>query len=267
MTREINELPPHPALSPLGGEGARASCSIGSLSPYGGEGRGEGAAIAPLIEWRVSDTPVAYADALAFMDQRVAEIRAGQAPETIWLLEHPPLYTAGTSASDSDLSNPLGFPVHHAGRGGQYTYHGPGQRIAYVMLDLTRRGQDVRAFVCRLEDWLIATLARFNVKGERRPGRIGIWVDRGPHPLGGRREDKIAALGIRVRRWVTLHGVSLNVDCDLSHFGGIVPCGISEPRYGVTSLLDLGQIIAMPEVDAALKASFSAVFGSTATRA
>jgi lipoyl(octanoyl) transferase len=211
------------------------------------------------LEWRVSDAPVAYEEALAFMDARATAIRAGTAPETVWLLEHPPLYTAGTSAKAGDLVEAR-FPVYQTGRGGQYTYHGPGQRVAYVMLDLTRRKQDIRAFVCQLEAWIMATLARFNVRGERRDGRIGIWVDRGPHPLGGRREDKIAALGIRVRRWVTFHGIALNVDCDLTHFQGIVPCGISDQRYGVTSLADLGIVASMPEVDMALKGAFADTF-------
>lgn len=215
------------------------------------------------VEWRVSDAPVDYLEAVASMEARVAEIRAGQAPELVWLLEHPPLYTAGTSATQTGLVDPGKFPVYQTGRGGQHTYHGPGQRIAYVMLDLRRRGQDVRAFVCALEDWLIATLARFNVRAERRPGRIGLWVDRGPHVLGGRREDKIAALGVRVRHWITYHGIALNVDCDLSHFQGIVPCGISQSNLGVTSLLDLGIIVQMAEVDAALMASFAPIFGAT----
>jgi lipoyl(octanoyl) transferase len=211
------------------------------------------------IEWRLSDAAVPYEEAVAFMEARVAAIRAGTAPETVWLLEHPPLYTAGTSAKPGDLVAKH-FPVYQTGRGGQYTYHGPGQRVAYVMLDLTRRKQDIRAFVCQLEAWIIATLARFNVRGERRDGRIGIWVDRGPHVLGGRREDKIAALGIRVRRWVTFHGIALNVDCDLTHFSGIVPCGISDQRYGVTSLADLGITASMAEVDMALQGAFAAVF-------
>jgi lipoyl(octanoyl) transferase len=215
------------------------------------------------IEWRVSDAPVAYEEAVAFMEARVAAIHAGAAPETVWLLEHPPLYTAGTSAKAGDLVDAR-FPVYQTGRGGQYTYHGPGQRVAYVMLDLTRRKQDIRAFVCQLEAWIIATLARFNVRGERRDGRIGIWVDRGAHALGGRREDKIAALGIRVRRWVTFHGIALNVDCDLTHFRGIVPCGISDQRYGVTSLADLGIIASMAEVDMALQGAFVEVFATAA---
>ena len=216
------------------------------------------------LEWIVSDGPVPYPEALAFMEARVAEIAAGTAPEAVWLVEHPPLYTAGTSARPADLVAPDRFPVYEAGRGGQYTYHGPGQRVGYVMLDLKARGGDVRAFVRALEEWLIRTLARFNVKGERREGRIGIWVDRGPDGRGGRREDKIAALGVRVRRGVTFHGVSLNVDCDLSHFAGIVPCGIAEPAYGVTSLADLGILVSMPEVDMALEAAFRETFGAPA---
>jgi lipoyl(octanoyl) transferase len=207
------------------------------------------------LDWRISDSPVAYPEALAFMEERVAAIRAGTAPETVWLLEHPPLYTAGTSATAGDLLDPHGLPVYATGRGGQYTWHGPGQRVAYVMLDLKRRGGDVRAFVCGLEDWMIAALARFNVRGERRPGRVGIWVDR-----GGGREDKIAAIGVRVRHWVTFHGVSLNVDCDLTAFRGIVPCGISAPQFGVTSLLDLGIVATVPEVDTVLRESFGEAF-------
>ena len=212
------------------------------------------------IEWRFSDAPVLYPEAVAAMEERVAAIRAGREPELVWLVEHPPLYTAGTSARPEDLLDQR-FPVYATGRGGQHTYHGPGQRVGYVMLDLKRRGQDVRAYVHGLEEWLIAALARFNVKGERREGRVGIWVDRGPHPSGGRREDKIAAIGVRVRHWVTYHGVALNVDCDLSHFAGIVPCGIATPQYGVTSLLDLGITATMPDVDSAMRAAFEHVFG------
>lgn len=211
------------------------------------------------LEWRISDRKADYAAALATMEERVAAIQAGTAPEMVWLLEHPPLYTAGTSAQPGDLLDAAGLPVYETGRGGKHTWHGPGQRVAYVMLDLKRHGGDVRAFVCRLEDWMIATLARFNVKGERRPGRVGIWVDR-----GNGREDKIAAIGVRVRRWVTFHGVSLNVDCDLAPFRGIVPCGISEPRFGVTSLLDLGIIVGMAEVDSVLRETFAEVFGNEA---
>lgn len=207
-------------------------------------------------DWRKSAAPVAYADALAFMEERAAAIRAGHAPETVWLLEHPPLYTAGTSARDEDLRNPDALPVFRTGRGGQFTYHGPGQRVAYTMLDLTRRGQDVRRFVCDLEEVLIRTLAEFGVTGERRDGRVGIWVDR-----GGGREDKIAAIGIRVRRWVTFHGAALNVNPDLGNFAGIVPCGIDDPRYGVTSLADLGIEAPSDAVDAALRRGFEDVFG------
>jgi lipoyl(octanoyl) transferase len=216
------------------------------------------------LEWRIDDAPVPYPAALAFMDERAAAIRAGRAPEAVWLLEHPPLYTAGTSARAGDLLAPARFPVFTAGRGGQFTYHGPGQRVAYVMLDLARRGADVRRYVCDLEAWIIAALARFNVKGERRAGRVGIWID-GDREGAGRhkgpgREDKIAAIGVRVRRWVTLHGIALNVDPDLSHFAGIVPCGIADARFGTTSLADLGIHVQMAEVDAALKAAFAEVF-------
>lgn len=203
-------------------------------------------------QWRVAEAPVAYDEALAFMDERVAEIRAGHAPEMIWLLEHPALYTAGTSARAADLRDPDRFPVHWTGRGGQFTYHGPGQRVVYAMLDLKRRGGDVRGYVHWLEGWIIAALAELGVSGERREGRVGIWVDRGPHPLGGRREDKIAAIGVRVRQWVTLHGAAINVACDLSAFAGIVPCGIADPRLGVTSLSDLGAGAAMAPLDRAL---------------
>jgi lipoyl(octanoyl) transferase len=208
------------------------------------------------VEWRLDDARIGYPEAVAAMEERVAAIRAGTAPEQVWLLEHPPLYTAGTSAKAGDLLAPGELPVYPSGRGGQHTWHGPGQRVAYVMLDLTRRGQDLRAYVAALEEWLIAALARFNVRGERRPGRVGIWVDR-----GGGREDKIGAIGVRVRRWVSYHGVALNVDCDLTHYRGIVPCGIAESRYGVTSLLDLGIIAGMAEVDAALMEAFAEAFG------
>jgi len=211
----------------------------------------------PAIEWRISDTPVGYPEAVADMEARVAAIRAGEKPETVWLLEHPPLYTAGTSADDSDLLDPERFPVHRTGRGGQFTYHGPGQRVAYVMLDLKRRGGDVRAYVRDLEQWVIETLASFNVTGERREGRVGIWVDRGRG-----REDKIAAIGVRVRRWVSYHGVAINLEPDLSHFEGIVPCGISGQNYGVTSLVDLGIPATMAELDGALRTGFRTVFGA-----
>lgn len=205
-------------------------------------------------DWRIDDVPVAYPDALAVMEDRVAAIRAGTAPDLVWLLEHPPLYTAGTSADPADLLTADRFPVYAAGRGGQYTYHGPGQRVGYVMLDLIPRGRDVRCHVHRLEGWLIRALDAFGVRAERRPGRVGLWV-----PRGGDREDKIAAIGVRVRRWVTFHGVALNVDPDLEHFSGIVPCGIR--AHGVTSLWDLGHAVSMAEVDAALRESFKGVFG------
>ena len=204
------------------------------------------------IEWKISDRPVAYPDAVAEMETRVAAIAEGRAAEQVWLLEHPPIYTAGTSAKDSDLIEAR-FPVYRTGRGGQFTYHGPGQRVGYVMLDLKHRKPDVRAYVQDLEQWLIQTLAEFNVKGERRRGRVGIWVQRGT------REDKIAALGVRIKRWVTLHGVALNVEPDLSHFTGIVPCGVT--AHGVTSLADLGIPATMADVDVALKKSFKSVFG------
>ena len=210
----------------------------------------------PAPEWRVSPAPVDYEPARAAMQQRVAGIVAGEARELVWLLEHPPLYTAGTSAAAGDLLAPGRFPVHRAGRGGQYTYHGPGQRIAYIMLDLNRRRRDVNLFVRCLEEWLIATLARLGVHGERRAGRIGIWVRR-----GGGREDKIAAVGIRLRRWVSFHGVSLNIDPQLEHFSGIVPCGVR--GHGVTSLADLGLNVSQGDVDEALRAAFGQVFPAT----
>ena len=197
------------------------------------------------IEWRVSDTPVPYAEALAFMEKRAAEIRAGEARECIWLLEHPPLFTAGTSADPAELMNPQQFPVFEAGRGGRYTYHGPGQRVGYVMLDLDKRGRDIRCFVHALEGWMIDTLGQFGVNAHRAGGRIGIWVGEGAE------EAKIGALGVRVKRWVTLHGFSLNVAPDLTHFSGIVPCGIAE--YGVTSLARLGIEVASGEWDEALQ--------------
>jgi lipoyl(octanoyl) transferase len=203
-------------------------------------------------EWKISDQPVAYPAALAGMEARVAAIAEGTASEQVWLLEHPPIYTAGTSARDEDLLEAR-FPVYRTGRGGQFTYHGPGQRVAYAMLDLKRRKPDVRAYVCDLEEWLIQALAELGVKGERRNGRVGIWVQR------GMREDKIAALGVRIRRWVSLHGVALNVAPDLSHFTGIVPCGVTQ--HGVTSLADLGIAASMADVDVALKRSFGKIFG------
>jgi lipoyl(octanoyl) transferase len=217
------------------------------------------------VEWRHSSEPVAYEEAVATMERRVAAIREGSAPELVWLLEHPPLYTAGTSAVPSDLLDPARLPVFKSGRGGQYTYHGPGQRIAYVLLDLDRRGRDVRCHVWRLEEWMIATLARFGVIGERRDGRVGVWIT-GPNG----REDKIAAIGVRVRRWVTYHGVALNRAPDLSNYSGIVPCGIAPEiaGHGVTSLTRLGVKASMAEVDMALRLTFDEVFsGATACTA
>ncbi|MGU3539579.1 lipoyl(octanoyl) transferase LipB [Methylobacterium sp. A54F] len=212
------------------------------------------------VAWRVAEGLTAYGEAVAFMEARAAAIAAGSAPECVWLVEHPPLYTAGTSARDADLVAPDRFPVHRTGRGGQFTYHGPGQRVAYVMLDLARRRTDLRAYVAALEDWLIATLAAFNVRGERREDRVGVWVRRPEKGPGV--EDKIAAIGIRVRRWVSFHGISLNVEPDLSHFSGIVPCGVTD--HGVTSLLDLGRIVSLAEADMQLRAAFEPIFGETA---
>ena len=214
----------------------------------------------PPVEWLVDDRPVGYLDALARMDARVAAIADNHASELAWLLEHPPLYTSGTSGKSEQLLSPR-FPVHEAGRGGQLTYHGPGQRVAYLMLDLRRRGPDLRRYVASLEEWMIRTLAHFNIRGERRDDRIGVWVRRPDKGEG--REDKIAAIGIRVRRWVSLHGVSLNVEPDLSHFSGIVPCGVADPRYGVTSLVDLGIPVTMAEVDAVMRREFEGLFGPT----
>ena len=206
-----------------------------------------------VIEWRISDTAVDYQEAIEEMERRVATIRNSTAGELVWLLEHPPLYTAGTSARDEDLLDPRRLPVHRTGRGGRYTYHGPGQRIAYVMLDLHRRGQDVRCYVHQLEEWVIRALGRFDIRGERRDGRVGIWVAR-----PGGREEKIAAIGVRVRQWVTYHGLALNVDPELDHYRGIVPCGIAE--HGVTSLARLGVAATMAEVDTALRATFADAF-------
>ena len=208
------------------------------------------------MEWLITNDPVPYDVALAFMERRVAEIRNGNAEEVVWLLEHPPLYTAGTSASTSDLLEPQRFPGYEAGRGGQYTYHGPGQRVAYPMIDLKKRGDDVRQYVRDLEEWIIRSLARLHVTAERRDGRIGIWVSRDDGS-----EDKIAALGVRVRRWVTFHGISINVTPDLSHFGGIVPCGINE--HGITSLAAVGNRASMAELDQHLRTSFEEVFAIT----
>jgi lipoyl(octanoyl) transferase len=213
----------------------------------------------PAVGWRVSDAPVAYPEALAFMETRAKAISEGEAGELVWLLEHPPLYTAGTSARPSDLVVPDRFPVYEAGRGGQYTYHGPGQRVAYVMLDVRRRGADVRAFVRDLEGWMIDTLAAFGVIGETRSDRVGVWVRR--PELGASVEDKIGAIGIRLRRWISFHGISLNVAPDLEHFSGIVPCGVRQ--HGVTSLADLGIRAGMSEVDVALRSAFERRFGPT----
>jgi lipoyl(octanoyl) transferase len=218
----------------------------------------------PPVEWRVTDGLTDYASAVAFMDARAAAIREGSQSELVWLLEHPPLYTAGTSASAADLILPGKFPVHQTGRGGEHTYHGPGQRVAYVMLDLKRRREDVRAFVAALEAWIISALETFNVKGERREDRVGVWVKRPDKPAlpdGAMAEDKIAAIGIRLKRWVSLHGISLNVEPDLTHFDGIVPCGISQ--YGVTSLADLGLTASMQDADFALHQAFEEIFGET----
>lgn len=215
-----------------------------------------------MAEWLTSHGLVPYETALAEMEARVARIAEGDADEAIWLLEHPPLYTAGTSAKPADLLTPDRFPVYETRRGGQYTYHGPGQRVAYVMLDLNARGRDVRRFVHQIEDWVIATLAEFNVKGERRAGRVGVWVTRPekpPMPDGSPREDKIAAVGLRIRKWVSFHGISINVEPDLGHFEGIVPCGIAE--HGVTSLVDLGLPVTLDDVDDALKRTFPPIFG------
>ena len=214
-----------------------------------------------MVEWIIADGLTGYDDAVAFMEARVAAIHAGEADELIWLVEHPPLYTAGTSAKDTDLLEAR-FPVHATGRGGQYTYHGPGQRIAYVMLDLNKRGRDVRAFVQKLEHWVIAALAEFGVTGEIREGRVGVWVarpEKAPLFDGAMREDKIAAIGVKLRKWISFHGIAINVEPDLTHYGGIVPCGIS--GHGVTSLVDLGLPVTMSDLDVALQDSFDRVFG------
>ena len=215
------------------------------------------------MEWKVSDQPVSYEDAVAFMEDRAQAIAAGDADECIWLLEHPPLYTAGTSAKIDDLKDPDRFPVYPAKRGGQYTYHGPGQRIAYVMLDVGKRGRDVRCFVRDLENWVILTLGEFGLRGHIRPGRVGVWIERPERPAlpsGDVAEDKIAAIGIRLKKWVSFHGISINVEPDLDHFDGIVPCGITD--YGVTSLVDLGLPVTMDDLDVALRRTFEDAFGS-----
>jgi len=215
-----------------------------------------------MVEWTISQGLTPYPDALARMEARVAAILAGEAEEHVWLLEHPPMFTAGTSARREDLVLPDMFEVFESRRGGEYTYHGPGQRVAYAMLDLNKRGRDVRAYVGKLEAWIIATLAHFNVQSGRREGRVGVWVDRPEKPPladGRMAEDKIAAIGVRIRRWVSFHGISINVEPDLSHYAGIVPCGLAD--YGVTSLVDLGIPAAMDDLDLALRHSFSEVFG------
>ena len=221
------------------------------------------AAFARPVEWRISDGPVDYPEAIATMEARAAAIAAGEAPELVWLLEHPSLYTSGTSGKAGDLLDPR-FPLFATGRGGQLTYHGPGQRIGYVMLDLKRRRPDVRAYVAALEEWIMRTLAAFNVRGERREDRVGVWVKR--PDKGADCEDKIAAIGVRLRRWVSFHGIAINVEPDLSHFSAIVPCGVADPRYGVTSLADLGQPLGISEVDIALRRSFEEIFGPTEAR-
>ncbi|WP_316861730.1 lipoyl(octanoyl) transferase LipB [uncultured Cohaesibacter sp.] len=211
------------------------------------------------IEWLISDTPVPYPQAISFMEKRITQIAKGEAKECVWLLEHPPLYTAGTSANPKDLVAPDKFDVFTTGRGGQYTYHGPGQRIAYVMLDLSQRKQDIRLFVAALEKWIINSLAEHNIKGEHRDDRVGVWV---PRPQKGPDvEDKIAAIGIRVRKWITFHGISLNIEPELEHYNGIIPCGIAQ--HGVTSFVDLGYPIAMSDVDITLRQEFEKIFGPT----
>jgi lipoyl(octanoyl) transferase len=215
------------------------------------------------VEWLISEAPVPYPEAVEAMEARAADIAGERAPELVWLLEHPPLYTSGTSGKTTDLLEPR-FPMFASGRGGQITYHGPGQRVAYVMLDLKRRRPDVRAYVAGLEQWIIRTLAAFNVRGERREDRVGVWVKRPDKGSGF--EDKIAAIGVRLKRWVSLHGISINVEPDLTHFDAIVPCGVADPRYGVTSLADLGHLATMADVDIALRQSFAEVFGSVQAR-
>ena len=214
-------------------------------------------------EWRISPRPVPYPAAVAEMEARVADIASQRQRELVWLLEHPPLYTSGTSGRPSDLLDPR-FPMYETGRGGQLTYHGPGQRVAYVMLDLKRRRPDVRAYVASLEEWIIRTLNAFNISGERREDRVGVWVRRPDKGIG--HEDKIAAIGVRLRRWVSFHGIAINVEPELSHFQAIVPCGVVDPRYGVTSLVDLGLPVTMEDVDVALRQAFGEVFGATTTR-
>jgi len=217
-----------------------------------------------MVEWIVQDGLLDYDDAVTFMEARADAIHKGDADECIWLVEHPPLYTAGTSAKREDLTDPDRFPVYTSKRGGQYTYHGPGQRVAYVMLDVGKRGHDLRKFVHQLEEWVIATLAEFNLRGEIRDGRVGVWIVRDDKPTtaaGEKPEDKIAAIGIRIRKWVSFHGISINVEPELDHFGGIVPCGITE--HGVTSLVDLGLPVTLEDVDVALKKTFQSVFSES----
>jgi lipoyl(octanoyl) transferase len=223
-----------------------------ALPPGGGE-----------VEWRISADSVPYPEAVAEMEARAAAIAERKATELVWLLEHPPLYTSGTSGKPADMLDPR-FPLFTAGRGGQLTYHGPGQRVAYVMLDLKRRRPDVRAYVASLEEWIIRTLDAFNIRGERREDRVGVWVRRPDKGTGY--EDKIAAIGVRLRRWVSFHGIAINVEPDLSHFAAIVPCGVADPRYGVTSLVDLGLPVTMEDVDVALRQAFEQVFGATSAR-
>ena len=215
------------------------------------------------VEWRISDQPVDYLEAVATMEARAAAIAAGEAPELVWLLEHPPLYTSGTSGKAHDLLDAR-FPLFATGRGGQVTYHGPGQRVAYVLLDLKRRRPDVRAYVAALEEWIIRTLAAFNVRGERREDRVGVWVKRPDKGAGF--EDKIAAIGVRLKRWVSFHGIAINVEPELGHFSAIVPCGVADPRYGVTSLVDLGLPVGLAEVDIALRQAFEEIFGRIEAR-
>ena len=226
------------------------------LTPFSAASGGEA------VEWRISDAPVDYLAAVAAMESRAAAIADGRAGELVWLLEHPPLYTSGTSGKPADLLEAR-FPVFATGRGGQLTYHGPGQRMAYVMLDLKRRRPDVRAYVAALEEWIIRTLDAFNVRGERREDRVGVWVQRPDKGPGF--EDKIAAIGVRLKRWVSFHGIAINVEPELSHFSAIVPCGVSDPRFGVTSLVDLGHPVGLTEVDIALRESFESLFGPTVT--
>lgn len=248
---------PAGALGGAAGEGHIAQPMLDPALSLPAYGRRRDAAPAG---WAVSTAPVDYAPAVAAMEARAEAIAAGEAGELVWLLEHPPLYTAGVTAKPGDLLQPERFPVHRTGRGGQFTYHGPGQRVAYVMLDLRARGRDVHAFVTALEGWIIDALSQFNVRGEVRPGRVGVWVERRTPGLPVR-EDKIAAIGVKLRRWVSFHGISLNVEPDLTHFSGIVPCGIT--AHGVTSLVDLGLPVTMDEADSALRSSFAHRFGPT----